>query len=198
LLPVRLRASTKQPAHIRSLLAGTLRLLPELTGEPITIVFRPDLTVYRGRLKSGAAQRGTPVHAAAYIRARRLVLETALMRQPGKLRWILAHELFHFVWTRLGNVAREEYRSMLLSERKAGARGELGESAAFRKQRLPEGRNGVVATEAWRDYVCESFCDTAAWLYAGRCDSAAGTLAKRWRSERRRWFLVTFAAARKC
>jgi hypothetical protein len=100
---------------------------------------------------------------------------------------ILIHELFHFVWMRLGNGARAEFTDVLLKEWKHGARGELGESSAVRKQLV---REGAVTRKArpWRDYVCESFCDTAAWLYAAASDNGVFTLRKRWREGRKAWF----------
>jgi hypothetical protein len=46
---------------------------------------------------------------------------------------------------------------------------------------------------AWRDYVCESFCDTAAWLYSGVRRHPEFTLAPRFRERRAAWFEAAFA-----
>ena len=43
-------------------------------------------------------------------------------------------------------------------------------------------------TRAWREYVCESFCDSAAWLLAGRGESEEFTLPSAARRARRAWF----------
>ena len=39
-----------------------------------------------------------------------------------------------------------------------------------------------------REYCCESFCDTAAWIYSGVRRHEEFTLAGRWRTGRRKWF----------
>jgi len=66
-------------------------------------------------------------------------------------------------------------------------RGELGWSAEWRKSKLtPLDRRE--RTRKWREYCCESFCDTAAWLYAGVRTHAEFTLAAAGRAERREWF----------
>jgi hypothetical protein len=160
--------------------------LPVLTGQRISISAQQRLTAHRGKLLS-CSQHGTPVHAASFIRKRRIVLESELLRQPRKLRLILVHEIFHFVWARLGNATRQSFGSILERERQSGARGELGESAAAKK-----------ALGSWKDYVCESFCDTAAWMYAGVNRHSDFTLAARWRNQRRAWFECSFEKPRRC
>jgi len=129
---------------------------------------------------------GTPVHAATFIRRREIILETQLTRKPSLLRLITVHEIFHFVWARLGNPARRSYTALLKAEAAARARGELGESSSVKK-----------TPACTPDYVCESFCDTAAWLYAGVHHSPDFTLAARWRNFRRSWFEDTFGAKMK-
>jgi hypothetical protein len=143
--------------------------------------FQSELTSHRGSLLSGQPLRGTAVYAASFIRERRIVLEEKLLRQKRLFRLILVHELFHFVWARLGNEKRNGFSQLLATEYKARARGELGESAQVRKDLLK-------ITDCWRDYVCESFCDTAAWLYAGVRKHESFTLAKRWQVRRTAWF----------
>jgi hypothetical protein len=107
--------------------------LPLSTERPIALDVRPELSAWRGRLLSGGA-KGKPVYAAAFIRERRIVLETDLARDPGCLRAIVVHEAFHFVWARLGNHRRRSFESLLQMEASGHARGELGESAAVAKQ----------------------------------------------------------------
>ncbi len=79
---------------------------------------------------------------------------------------VLLHELFHFLWVRLGNQRRIAWESVLVREWAAGARGEAGWSAEWRKEALKDsdvrGR-----TRKWREYCCESFCDTGAWVLGG-------------------------------
>jgi len=96
---------------------------------------------------------------------------------------IAIHELFHFAWLHLGNPRRASYEALLLAEAEHGARGELGWSAEWRKQRCP-----AVGSRGWRDYICESFCDTAAWFYSGLRRHDEFTLGARWRRGRAAWF----------
>jgi len=140
---------------------------------------------------------GQPVYAATFIRQRRIVLDQELERHPRELARILVHELYHFVWVRLGNEVRASYRALLLREWKARARGELGWSAEMRKAGLARGRLSAVARrQKWHDYSCESFCDTAAWLYAGLRRHPEFTLAARHRKKRADWFHATFEDGR--
>jgi hypothetical protein len=41
---------------------------------------------------------------------------------------------------------------------------------------------------AWRDYLCESFCDSAAWFFADLRRHDEVTLARRHRERRAEWF----------
>jgi hypothetical protein len=158
--------------------------LPLFTGSPIQVSCLPQLTAHRGRLLSQLPHAGTAVHAGSFIRQRRIVLESELLNHPGRLRFVLLHELFHFAWLRLGNPTRSAFCALLLRESEAGARGELGESAEAAKLRLrPE--DAEMRSVRWRQYVCESFCDSAAWVYAKRVGEPERMLAKPW-SERRR------------
>ena len=115
------------------------------------------------------------------------MLETELLTKPD-FGLILLHELFHFVWARLGNRKRASYAELLVQERRAKARGELGESAAVQKATNCE----------TRDYVCESFCDTAAWLYASTQKNPHANLAKRWSDIRKTWFVANITEPVKC
>lgn len=118
---------------------------------------------------------------------REIVLDEALRRQPAELARILAHEMFHFVWLRLGNGRRHEWEHLLLTEYTRSARGELGWSAEWRKLRLTA-FDGAQRSRRWREYACESFCDTAAWLYAGAGGHREFTLKPRFQAPRRSWF----------
>jgi hypothetical protein len=195
---VRLRVSPKVGARKRELLLRVARGLPDLRGGAISVSISPGLTASRGKLLSGFPHLGTAVHAAAFIRRRRIVLEAILLRKPSCLRLILVHEIFHFVWPRLSNAARREFEALLLQELEAHARGELGESAATQKAKLPVQLGLPSIGKGWRDYVCESFCDTSAWLYGRAKENPEFTLAKRWRATRRRWFVETFSVRRNC
>ena len=156
-----------------------------MTGSPIRVSVLPELSRSSGRLLSGSVRPGVPVHAACFIRERRIVLEETLLGDRAMLRLILMHELFHFVWPRLSNRTRAEFSQVLLGERQAGARGELGESSAVQKE----------GERCWREYACESFCDTAAWFCSGFDEHPAFTLAARWRKRRAAWFRMLIAGA---
>jgi hypothetical protein len=128
----------------------------------------------------------TSFHAASFLRRREIVLDTALLRSPREFARILTHEVFHFVWLRLGNGVRTSYERLLTGELTRRARGELGWSAEWRKAALSQ--NDVEQrTRRWREYVCESFCDTAAWIYTHGRHSEL-TLAASHRERRRAWF----------
>jgi hypothetical protein len=43
-------------------------------------------------------------------------------------------------------------------------------------------------TRRWREYVCESFCDSAAWLLSRSAGSEEFTLPSAARRARRAWF----------
>jgi len=116
-----------------------------------------------------------------------MVLDGALLKNRPELRRILIHELFHFAWVRLGNARRAGYEAVVRREMEERARGELGWSAEMRKDKLP-----VRAGGRWREYVCESFCDTGAWMYAGVKRHDEYTLAARFRRRRAAWFAKAF------
>ena len=154
-----------------------LRRLPPISGAPV-------------RIQSAHALSGVPsgprgaVHAGSFVRERRMAFDCSRREFPR----IFVHELFHFVWARLGNPARRSYEGLVKGEWQAGARGELGWSAEWRKRALAAGdvrRRG----RRWREYCCESFCDTAAWLYSGARRHREFTLATGRRARRRAWFV---------
>jgi hypothetical protein len=145
--------------------------LPLLRGAPIVFSFAGELTV-----------RGVAMDAAAFLRERRVVLARRL--RGRELRRVTVHEIFHFVWWRLGNPARRSWEALLQAER---SRGEAGWSAEWRKKALTETdrRN---RTRRWREYVCEAFCDSAAAIFASPAQS---TLAPRFLARRKAWFAAT-------
>jgi hypothetical protein len=131
----------------------------------------------------GLRDRHGLVHAGAFLRERRIALDCTRAEFPR----IFVHEVAHFIWLRLGNPARRSWEEVLRAEIAARARGELGWSAEWRKRAL---RAAEIAgrTRRWREYCCESFCDTAAWLYGGLERHEEFTLGAGWRRGRRIWF----------
>ncbi len=156
-------------------------------GQPVRVEFRPRLRVSKGKLVT-QGQRGTAVHAAAFLRERRIVLDRSLLRKRSERDRILAHELFHFVWWKGGVKRRASYEALIRAELKRTAcHGEMGWSAELRKQGLTlvdrERR-----TRRWREYLCESFCDTAAAFALEFHSHPEITLAATARRQRYRWF----------
>jgi hypothetical protein len=187
LRPSLLRISNKVDPHSRSIIAATWVGLPLRTGDPIRVTVLPDLTAFRGKLLS-AKDSGAPVHAASFIRQRRIVLETSLLSSCDILRFIFTHELFHFAWVRLANSHRRAFADLLSDEIQSGARGELGESSGVKKAQVLRRFPQPEESPAWKDYVCESFCDSAAALFSGAGRLPDSTLGKSWTVRRRRWF----------
>jgi hypothetical protein len=145
------------------------------TGDPVEIR-------YQAALLDTA---GNAAHAATFIRERLIVLDRELRADPREHGRILTHELFHFAWVRLGNPRRLEWEELLRAEWRARARGETGWSAEWRKDALTAAAV-TGRTREWREYSCESFCDTAAWIFAGARSEL--TLGLGWRAARRRWY----------
>ena len=143
--------------------------MPAMCGAQIRLEYAPGLRDRRG-----------PVHAGAFLRERRIAFDCTRAEFPR----IFAHEVAHFVWIRLGNAARRSWEEVL--RREPGAE-ELGWSAEWRKAVL-DARDRGARTRRWREYCCEAFCDTAAWLWSGVARHDEFTLARRWRETRRRWF----------
>lgn len=164
--------------------------MPKTDGKYIRVRFRPNLHSHRGRLISYVA--GQPIHAASDIRNRIIVLDTGLRAQPSELRRILVHELFHFAWANLGNPSRKSWSLLIEAEWSRRARGELGWSAEYRKQALRQIPAAERDPKSWREYLCESFCDTAAWLYSDAGSHEEFTLAPRFAKARAAWFRESF------
>jgi len=147
-----------------------------MDGRPIRLEIRRQLADRRGA-----------VHAGAFIRERRIVFDAETAADPPEFARIFVHEIFHFVWLRLGNPRRWSYETLLRDEMRSRARGELGWSAEWRKQALAR-HDAPCRTRRWREYACESFCDTAAWIFSGVPAHREYTLARRFRQGRRQWF----------
>jgi hypothetical protein len=146
--------------------------MPSLAGGPIRIGTKPSLRDRHG-----------PVHAGSLIRERVILFDCT----PREFPRIFVHELFHFVWIRLGNSIRRTFEEIIAREIGDRARGELGWAAESRKLKLSPA-DAATRNRRWREYCCEAFCDTAAWLYSGRRSHPEFTLGTSWRVRRREWF----------
>jgi hypothetical protein len=162
-----------------------VRTLPPLDGSPLGVEIRSRIQVERGRLILHG-NGGHAVHGAANIRGRKILLEAALLDDPPNLKRIFLHELCHFVWVRLSNGKRLEFEEVLRREFDSGARGELGWSAEMRKHQI-SAADVEKRSRRWREYACESFCDTAAWWFGESTDHPECTLSRRYHSGRRAW-----------
>jgi hypothetical protein len=147
-------------------------VLPILSGRPVRVEVRPSLGSHL---------------AATSIPGRLIFLDASVLARNGEFERILIHELFHFSWVRLSNQKRRAWEQVLAREWSARVNGELGWSAEWRKAALTRG-DVRLRTAKWRRYACESFCDTAAWLFCGRKLHDEFTLALRARPARRAWF----------
>ena len=144
--------------------------------------------------RGGELPLGNHLHAVSYIPQRYVVLQRDLFRRRVELGRIFYHELCHFLWPRLGNPRRRSYEAVLRQEVREGTRGELGYSAQWRKEQLRANGNSsrrkAGRRERWRDYVCESFCDTGSFVLLGperRANHSEYTLSRAARQHRRRW-----------
>ena len=146
--------------------------MPPLQGAPVRLEAARGLRDHRG-----------PVHAGSYMRERRIAFDCTQAEFPR----IFAHEAAHFIWVRLSNAVRRGYEELLREELGKRVRGELGWSAEWRKDALGDA-DIAGRTRRWREYCCESFCDTAAWLYSGVRRHDEFTLSERARRVRRAWF----------
>ncbi|MBC7928324.1 MAG: hypothetical protein H7039_22005 [Bryobacteraceae bacterium] len=159
--------------------------LPQLRGRRISVSYRPHLTAWRGELLS-RSHKGDAVYAGCFLRKRRIVLDQQMVKTPRVLERIFVHEVFHFVWSRLARDLRESYELMILSEIQASTRGELGWSAESLKIKL-SAQEIATRNRKWKDYLCESFCDTGGWLYGTATRYSEMTLDRASRDLRRAW-----------
>ena len=121
-----------------------------------------------------------------------MTLEIELLSDETELTRILLHELFHFIWLRLGNRKRNSYEALLLEEFRRKSRGEAGWSAEIVKARIEHpGRSRI-----WRLYCCESFCDSGAAYAARLTTHTEFTLAKSFWAKRNNWFGILLASER--
>ena len=161
--------------------------MPQLRARrTIHVSFRPHLTAWRGKLLS-KSPKGDAVYAGSFLRKRKIVLDDQMLRTPRVLERIFVHEVFHFVWSKLGSTLRRSYEQVVLEEIDSGVLGELGWSAESMKLELSawavENR-----TRRWKDYLFESLCDTAGWLFGSARQYSEMTLGRAERDARRRWF----------
>jgi len=161
-----------------------VKRLPPIAGQPVRLEIRQKLADRRGA-----------VHAGAFVRERRIAFDAELAADRKEFARIFVHEIFHFVWLRLGNARRWSYEALLRQELLARARGEMGWSAEWRKRAL-QSDDSPRRTRRWREYACESFCDTAAWIFSGVRSHREYTLANRFRRRRRQWFAQSDATKR--
>jgi len=155
-------------------------VLPRFTGGPIRVELRRSLGAHL---------------AGSSIPRRVILLDAMVLARRGDFERILLHELFHFVWVRLSNQRRAAWERVLAEELRAQVKGELGWSAECRKEALAR-TAARRRTLQWRRYACESFCDTAAWMFAGLRAHDEFTLPASSRRLRRRWFMQQFPASR--
>lgn len=147
-------------------------MLPPLEGRRIRVQIR----------------RSLGSHLAATSIPRRVIhLDRCVLEQRGEFERILVHELFHFVWVRLSNQKRWDWERVLSAEFSRHAAGELGWSAEWRKDKLSS-VDLRKRTPKWRRYICESFCDTGAWMHSGLTVHDEFTLASSDRRRRKAWF----------
>ena len=183
-----LRRSNKDLFRFRGIAPeGVFERLPELKARRrINVSSRPHLTAYKGKLLS-KSPHGAAVYAGSFLRQRKIVLDEVMLRTPRVLERIFVHEVFHFVWSKLGNKLRASYEEIVIDEFDSGVEGELGWSAESLKQQV-SAADRKNRTRRWKDYVCESFCDTAGWLFGSASRYSEMTLGRPERDIRRRWF----------
>jgi hypothetical protein len=150
-------------------------MLPPLSGRPIRVELRNTLG---------------PHHAATSIPGRLILLDRGILSTRGDFERILIHEIFHFAWVRLSNATRRDWEALLASEREPG---ELGWSAEWRKLKLHPS-DARERSPKWKRYARESFCDSAAYLFAELKYHDEFTLPPKSRRARRAWFQKNFAS----
>ena len=155
-------------------------MLPRFEGDPIRVEMRRSLGSHL---------------AGASIPQRLILLDEAVLERRGEFERILIHELFHFAWVRLSNQRRFAWEQILAAELRDRVKGELGWSAEWRKGVLTYADTRL-RTPKWRRYACESFCDSAAWMFAGLRAHDEFTLAAASRGQRQRWFAEQFSESR--
>jgi hypothetical protein len=150
-------------------------MLPPLSGPPLRVELRNTLG---------------PHLAATSIPSRLILLDRAVLAKPGDFERILIHEIFHFAWIHLSNAIRRDWETLLASERSPG---ELGWSAEWRKLKLTTS-DARLRSPKWKRYARESFCDSAAWLFAELKRHDEFTLPAPLRRARKAWFKRNLAS----
>ena len=159
--------------------------LPQLRGRRIDVCYRPELTAWRGQLLS-RSHKGDAVYAGSFLRKRKIVLDKHMLQAPRLLERIFIHEVFHFIWSRLGTPLRESFQKLIESEFDNAVPGELGWSAESMKLKLQAG-DRESRSRRWKDYVCESFCDTGGWCFGTAKRYSENNLSPESRRARRAW-----------
>jgi hypothetical protein len=146
----------------------------------------------RGRSIRVELRRSLGPHlASTSIRRRVILLDREVLAKTGEFERILIHEVFHFAWVRLSNAHRRSWEDLLQKEFRARAAGELGWSAERRKRNLTRA-DAAQRSVQWRRYACESFCDSAAWLFCELGVHDEFTLSPGRRHVRQTWFRAAF------
>ena len=169
--PTKVPFAVDDPSLARAL-GAIRRRLPPVSGPPIRVQ----------RVRGLRDRRGV-VHAGSFLRERRMLFDCTRAEFPR----VFVHELFHFVWLRAGNPLRLAWEGRMRAEHRARTGGDLGWSAEWRKRELTP-RDVAARSRRWREYCCESFCDTAAWLYSGVRRHGEFRLTAHFRARRRQWF----------
>ncbi len=154
---------------LEPLVRRALRRLPPLSGDPIRV----------GR-ETGLCDRHGDSHAVTFLRGRRILFDCRRAEFPR----VFVHEVFHFVWLRAGNAARDSFGQLLAAEIERGARGELGWSAEWRKLRLTD-RDRRSARAAGANTVAKASAIRARGFSRGMARHDEFTLAKSCRKVRR-------------
>lgn len=168
------------PSMCRRRVTRLIGSLPQLQGAPIRIGFDSKASAH---LKPF----GGSVYAGALLRQRAIVLDRCLRGSLPEFDRIFIHEIFHFVWVRLSNKDRWNYEALVAREIRGRVPGEQGWSSQWRKEEL-RGTDRTARPRRWREYLCESFCDSAARLYSGIESHPEYSLPPRYSDLRREWF----------
>lgn len=156
-----------------------------MRGRPIHVRYLPELTAWRGQLLS-RSHKGDAVYAGSFLRKRNIVLDEHMLRTPRLLERIFIHEIFHFIWSKLSVSLRDSYEQLIDLEFEAGVAGELGWSAESMKLKLNPG-DRTARNRRWKDYLCESFCDSGGWCFGHAKRYSENTLPRAQRAARRVW-----------
>jgi hypothetical protein len=122
------------------------------------------------------------------MRERRIVFDAELAADPQEFARIFVHEVFHFVWLRLGNPRRWSYEALLREEMRAAR------AASWAGPRSGASI-ALAARDAWRAAPgagANTSARASATQRPGSFRASAHpeyTLARRFRERRRQWFV---------